>query len=403
MGLLRNLFATQSSVTIPNQPINPDSKQESETYVAYGTRICGKVNGSVSALDPCLQRIYLNEKHRQSGDSELQNRRRVELMNELANIEGEIDKHRINQESIERQISDNQDSLSELDAELIEVKNSNGIENKAAKIKMYIGIVILAILTLYLFIFYSSTFYSAFFKQFSFDTGVAEAMFDQQALPNAFNMGLGCLIFILCAPIIFMGLGYALHYFSTEKGVLKYIKVVAILVITFVFDCILAYLIAKKIYDIEILNELGEFPEYSISFAVTDVNVWAVIFCGFITYIIWGFVFDLTISAYEEIKSNKKEIEHVKSQIDKNKKEKTLLESQRDDLRTKIAELETKKQHIQSRISLSTYFFDENIIRTALTDFFTGWITLMAAMGHLMEHQNEAREKFNQTISTLFS
>lgn len=400
MGLLRNLFATQQPLT-PSQL--DDKKKDWETYTAYGTRICAKVNGAEAALQPCLQRIYLSERQLQSQDQQLQERKKNDLQQQISAIEGKITQKNIEINRIDQKLNENQEELKELQTNLIEVKNQDGQNNKMAKVKMTIGLVILMILSVYLFIFYSSTFYSAFFKQFTFDTNVAEAMFDQQALPNALHNGLGGLIFILCAPIIFMGLGYVLHYYASEKGKMKYPKILAILTITFIFDCILAYLIAKKIYDMENLTKLGDFPEFSLSIAISDVNVWAVIFCGFITYMIWGFVFDLTISAYEELKSNKKEIEKIGNDIKKNRENKAELNDKKNNLKIEIANLDTQKQALKCKLSSNLFFYDELIIKTALTNFFTGWVTIMQPMGHPTEHQDRAREIFDQTINSLFN
>lgn len=405
MGL-KNLFVTQKPLTnVPNIP-NDNNKmlrQEGETYTAYGTRICAKVNGADAVLEPCLQRIYLNEKRLQSRDEQLQAQKKDELRQRISEIDGKIAEKDVEKNHIDQQLKSNREQLAALHSDLVAAKNQDGTTNKMANVKMAIGLVILLILSVYLFVFYSSTFYSAFFKQFTFDTNVAEAMFDQQALPNALHSGIGGLIFILCAPIIFMGLGYVLHYYASERGKLKYLKILAILSITFIFDCILAYLIAKKIYDMEVLTKLGEFPEFSLSIAISDVNVWAVIFCGFITYMIWGFVFDLTISAYEEKKTNKKMISQITNNINRIKVRNGELEKDKSNLDREIVQLQSQKQGLQYKLSSNTFFFDELIIRTALTDFFTGWVTIMQPMGHPQEAQDDARRIFNQTIQSLFN
>ena len=106
--------------------------------------------------------------------------------------------------------------------------------------RMVIGLVILIPLTIYLFMFYSSTFYSAFFRQASTLTNVMNTMFDSQALIHAYNEGLFELMFVLSAPIIFLGLGYVLHIFSMLEEKSKYLKMGAILIVTLMFDCILA-------------------------------------------------------------------------------------------------------------------------------------------------------------------
>ena len=200
-----------------------------------------------------------------------------------------------------------------------------------------------------------------------------------------------------------MGLGYLLHFYSVEKGNAKYLKIGVTVAITFIFDCILAYLIAKKIYDIDIMTRLGEFPPFSISMAITDINVWAVIFCGFITYMIWGFVFDLTMSAYEELKTNKKEISRIENEIKHNEEAKREIIAELTRLRTQKVEFESKKTNLENRLNQNTYIWDDNVIRTAISDFFAGWIAMMAPLGRTGDEQLECLGVYNQTVNQLFN
>ena len=63
-------------------------------------------------------------------------------------------------------------------------------------------------------------------------------------------------------------------------------------VVTFLFDAILAYLIDEKIYN---LNKRFEDPEFSLGYAIQDPSFWVIIFAGFVSYIIWGLVFDFVM------------------------------------------------------------------------------------------------------------
>lgn len=270
-----------------------------------------------------------------------------------------------------------------------------------AKVKLVIGLVILAILTLYLFVFYSSTFYSAFFKQFDANITIGAAMFDSQAIPHALNDGLGELVFILCAPIIFMGLGYGLHFFMLQESWTKYVKTGSVLLITFVFDCILAYLIAEKIYNIQSLMTLSTMPPFSIEIAAHDVNVWAVIFCGFIVYLIWGIVFDMAMTAYEDLRSNRKEILRLENEIQSKKDAVSSEKSTITSNKAKLQDLENRKQALMNEMS-QTVHFDPQIIKTALADFFSGWMTMMGALSKPTNEQNKANEIYGSTIQQLF-
>ncbi len=190
---------------------------QDETYVYYGTRICGKVTASLPALSAFLPRVYNTEKQRQIDDEELQRKHKQELSHQIDDMTSQITQLNAEREKSEHKISDLAEAVSQLKEKLIEAKSVHGEVNKMANVKLILGLVILSVLTLYLVVFYSSTFYSAFFKQFDGDISIGAAMFDPQAIPHALADGFGEVIFILCAPIIFMGLGYGLHFLCSRS------------------------------------------------------------------------------------------------------------------------------------------------------------------------------------------
>ena len=398
------LFKSKQTTAYPSQTyirVNEDAKLQDETYVYYGTRICGKVTASLPALSAFLPRVFNAEKQRQVDDEELQQMRKQQLVKDLEDTENDIALTKSEIIKKENRIREIDESIAEVREKLIEAKSLNGEINKMAKVKLIIGLVILAILTLYLIVFYSSTFYSAFFMEFDVDLSIGKKMFDPKAFRNAWDNGVGELIFIMCAPIIFMGLGYGLHFFMQQDSWTKYLKTGCIVAITFIFDCILAYLISQKIYDMEILTKVGDYPEYNISMAVRDVNVWAVIFCGFIVYIIWGIVFDMTLTAYEDMRSNRKEIlkleDNIQVKRDSLSHEKQHLTTVKADMEV----LENKRQSLMKSMT-QTIHYDTHIIRAALSDFFTGWMTMMNGLSRPKHEQDEANEIYNTTINQLF-
>lgn len=399
------LFKMKSVSTNTSSAINiasPDNKLQDETYVYYGTRICGKVTASLPVLNPFLLKIYNGEKQRQISDQQLQQQRRDKLNNDLTAKMGDIAQEKTNRDATESKIKGFNEELVELVSDLTDAKNKNGEVNKMARIKLWIGGVILMILTVYLFIFYSSTFYSAFFKDFTAEISIGAAMFDAKALPNAMTTGFGELVFILCAPVIFMGLGYALHFFMQSKSVVKYLKAGSVLLITLIFDCILAYLIGKKIYDIEALMSLNEMPPFNVDMAIVDPNFWAVIFCGFIVYLIWGIVFDMAMTAYEDLRSNKNEIEHIKEKINHVKLQLLNEQQQLSACDAKITKLESEKIIIEKTMAQSVYY-DVHIIKAAMSDFFSGWMAMMNGLTRPSEEQEKAKIIYADTIEQLFN
>lgn len=399
---IKDLFTLKKNATTNADPINSEAKLQGETYVDYGRRICGMVYASKTALATYIQKIYNQERQAQANDQAKQNALKEKAKADLAKIEAEIEATQNDLNNENAKIATQIEKKNDATAEKERLKASEGQVNRSARIRMIVGCIILIPLTLYLFVFYSSTFYSAFFKDFSeaADLGVKAAMFDAQAVSHAFDSGITELLFVLSAPIIFMGLGYCLHIFSTQRGKSKYLKLASILSITFIFDCILAFLIAKSIYDTEALNMLGDQPTYTLSMAFTEVNFWAVIFCGFIVYLIWGIVFNIAYTAYENLRSNKAEICAMEVNIASIQQKIDRIESAIALIKKRLTDLNGKKGSLQQSINNNIYI-DKNAIRVALTDFFSGWTTVMPALGKSSTEQEECRDVFVTTTTTL--
>lgn len=354
-----------------------DAKRPAETYVQYGTRICGKVTGSPVAFSVMLQKIYNAERHRQVGDEVLQAQRKAEIRSKMDEADGGIAKEKAKMAHTEEAMGDLEKSKSELEEQYLEAKHKNGQVNKMARMKMIVGILILLPLTVYLFSFYTKTFQKGF-----------------ENLMDTFT--------IYFAPIIFFGLGFALHFFSVQENKMKYLKIAAVLVATFVFDCILAYNIAEAEYNEWAMNQLDDVPPYSVAMAVSDLHVWGVIFCGFVAYIIWGIVFDMTMTAYEDMRSNKKEMEQVKVKITDVKSK--IAEKQKDllGIKSKMADLESQKRKLAISLAEDVHI-DLQVIHTALSDFHAGWMGLMPALGLTSEQQNEVKSIYDNTKKVLFA
>lgn len=380
MGV-NNIFQTRS----PQQPSatnvipipNADSKRPAETYIQYGTRICGRVTGNVMAFSAMLQKIYNAEKQRQIEDEQLQAQRKADIRNKIDAAESNISKEKNNKNHAESVIEDHEKTKAELDEQLVEAKNQHGEVNKTARVKMLVGCFILLPLTVYLFLFYTRTFEKGF-----------------EGLMDVFT--------VYFAPIIFFGLGYALHFFAVQENKMKYVKIGAVLIATFVFDCILAYNIAEMEYNEWAINQLTNVPPYSISMAVADLHVWGVIFCGFVAYIIWGVVFDMTITAYENVRSNRKEIQKIENKI---VDVKAKIDNKKVDLlniKNKIADLENQKQALVRSLAEDIHI-DIQIIKAALADFHAGWIQLMPALGIGQDQQSQTKNVYDSTMNVLFA
>ena len=404
---IKDLFKTNNAQA-PEQAVvpqsqNPNNRQKGETYRHWGLRVCAIASGSCYVLKPYLHNVYgyihkeqveneaLQEAERKKTQSQIEQKQ-----NDIAVLNGQLNDCKQKQQ-------DKKDKISELNEEKKELKNKAYEVNKTAKLKLILGLIILIPLTFYLFLFYSSTFYSAFFKDFGASANVLNSMFDAEALSKALEASVTELCFVLCAPIIFMGLGFSLHFFTIQKTWTKYIKMAAILCITFIFDAILAYMIGKHLHEMQVIIGTASLGSaYGFSEAVSDINTWAVIFCGFIVYIIWGIVFDMVMSAYDQLDLNKINIKSIDEQVNALKMEISGEKQKEQNLNNQINGHNNRISELTALLS-KTVIIDKGAIRTQMTDFFSGWAAQMNVLGMSKEEQQEANATFENTMNTLLN
>jgi len=269
--------------------------------------------------------------------------------------------------------------------------------DKMSKVSFVIGLSILIALTIYLFIFYSSASFSAFFKEFSLnEIGVANSIFDPKAISIAYADGLTELILIISMPFVFIGLGFLIHKFQEQKGIGKYFKIAMLIIITFLFDAILAYEITEKIYNIKAENSFQDMPTYSIDLAFSAINFWLIIFAGFVVYIIWGFVFDFTIEAYDKINVVMQAIKARKTKIEICNIQLNSLENDLSKLTEAINILKLKCK--DSKVKIDGVIMDTAEFDKILHEFLGGWLHWMTANKKPQAFIDEAKNKADQFI-----
>lgn len=315
-----------------------------------------KMGGSKAGLITCISRIYQNHKLilRKDKNEQEQAKKpyRVKLKEYLStneSLQKKID--RMRNEAIPKE-NEKIDKLQEDNTDIRKHPEKHTTD-KASKVGFIIGAVIISFLTVYLLIFYSSASYSAFFKLFTLnDIGVADSIFDAQALTKAYRDGITELILIITIPFVFIGLGYLIHKFQEKKGFAKYLKIGLLLVITFVFDSILAYEITEKIYDIKAGDSFDTPAPYTIAEAFQAINFWLIIFAGFVVYLVWGFVFDFVMEAYAKldklnvlIRANKAEIKESKAVIQKCEEDIIRLDKKKEANKVEADKLQTILDH----------------------------------------------------------
>lgn len=353
MESIKNLFRIKEA---PREVSNDlatenDREQIRITYYQSGFAASTKASGKPIVLQACLQNLFSSFEDQCRRQNAEQEKLKQPYKEEQEKLRTELKKLETGLSIFDEKEIDVNNKIESVRHDIVDVKNAPekyGVEaDKRPRAQFYIGLVVLLPITLYLLVFYISASYSAFFKEFTNDVLTA-AIFDKDALTNAFNASWLEGLLVITIPFVFMGLGYVIHMMQKGKGFVNYLKLAALLIITFLFDGLLAYQIEKKIYD---FNRTLNSPDYNLEVALGEAEFWMIIFAGFVVYIIWGLVFDFIMKEHENLDKIKVFISNKKDQIKNLERIKEDIISKKDEFKNKITEIQGSISEIQSKIN----------------------------------------------------
>lgn len=309
-----------------------------------------------------------------------------------------IDEHKSDITSSEAKIEHNlkriegvKEKIHDLNSQIQAVKD----ESKD-KLGLSIGVFILISLTFYLWLFYSSAIYSAIFRVIDPGTELFTTIFYPKAIVSAFNQDIFEGLLILFAPFIFIGLGYLIHKFSEEKKTSNYLKMISLLIITFVFDGIIAFEITKKIYDANNLIAANPLPAYSVGIAFSEINFWMIIFAGFIVYIVWGLILSFVLNETNPENKKKRQIRFLKDQRRDKENDIEAIEKEILDLKNHIIRLKQIISNLLNKVSI-----DLTEVTKILQEFASGWYRCIEGGQYL--NKEECSNKLDEFIIKLNS
>lgn len=399
--MTKNIFKLRKP-DVGEDEVQSESIDSTMPINEWGWNKAKAMNGSITGLKVCLQQIFQDYKRKVRNDKAEQEKAKQPYLVKLKERKGDIEIYQNRLEKINNEeIPELNSKISGLQEDIIDIKSNpediTGV--KRSNVGFYIGLVILAFITIYLFVFYSSASYSAFFKVFEpSSAGVVSSIFDAQALSKAFSGGVFQGILILTLPFLFLGLGYIIDELNNRKGKLKVLKIGAIISVTFLFDAILAYVIEQKIYNLQQQGSFEAMPDFTISYALTSVEFWLIIFAGFVAYIIWGLIFSFVMEAYENmdkvhvaVRAKEQEISQLEAKIEVKKEEKSKLDYKIGENKREIEKL--------NEILNQTDIIDFKQLENRLVQFFDGWLEWMNANKKKEPKLEEAHEVVNIFIT----
>ena len=423
-----------------------------------------------------------------------------QLENKIDELHSEIDELEENEKEIKRILKTNQNSVLDSRQSLAELKSIDDLERNIAekieqsnkqqvklaelkadlekfpteegtsknrKLSLYpVFGIFCVILSLALYFFYVSALDKAFFS--NIDLGSADMtsyarlneIFDPTAVFKTFE-GLNFWLFV--APFFPLALAFAIHpcigYVTKNFEAAKRLRggfwvavIITILALTFVLDSLLALQISKKIHGSAIILGIVEtegWPITPINPLTWDLNIYIVLFFGFVVSLLLGLLFHVTADLWTEARMQRTDdrnsivkelgrleaemrnlddeiarlsenLENAKKKMGETPVDAVLIKAQIDTLEIDIRNLESSRtadkkrvENIQLEITQAQKliaeleerknrrFVDLGKLRAQIDEFLTGWNAFLTAKGGDAENAVErvrsvAYEVFNK-------
>ncbi len=371
-------------------------------YRKSGFRDAGKFDGEPVAFTVALERFYSRLMEKAARDSEAQKERKHQTGSEISAREKEISAidGKISNIKTER-LAAVADDIAAVNREIRDIKeNPEKYSDRARDNFMYYTyLVLLAGLTLFLVVFYSSVIYSAFFRQI---TNSRETIYNSVFYTNVFSeasRSIEMLLMVSVGPLIFVALGAILHNLFKkwrEPGIRHKTGLVGVLLLTFAFDSLLAFHIAKKLHDAAALNSFERVPVFTVGDAAVDPNFWLVIFFGFAVYLILGsvlFLFDkernTKLALDRLMKSKEDKLAELHAKESKTKEEIRALEDEIHRLKMEIAGLNASADKV---------YFSPNELRRIIAEYTFGWLQYI----HQGKQRSDEPEKIQSALERFY-
>lgn len=258
--------------------------------------------------------------------------------------------------------------------------------SRISLITAIISTIFCGLLTIYLFIFYASAVDKAFFLnteriQAQLDKGTYAGINDivnPGALFKAFQGEWN--LFVVMFPFVFLAFAIALDYFW-EQGKWMYLMALLLAGLTLIFDVILAIQISQKLYQAKVLMdpEAGGWPVNPTNPFTWDLNIWTVIFCGFVVSLLVSITYHVTNKRWKAVSPAQESFKASDTNEAQMKNEKIQRES-------RIAVLRTEMDNLQSEISQlkeKDTAAQEKMVRAVKTPIETQIVVLKVEMDNL--------------------
>jgi hypothetical protein len=268
--------------------------------------------------------------------------------------------------------------IQELDEQILQIQKdqANGLRNPdhldRFRLQVFWGLFIL--LTVFVYLFYVSSFYSAFYRDLATEmqaagqqgvTSVLSAIFSRKAFST--------LDFHWVGPFLLFAFGGFLHILSERKGWQGGLMLVSMVLVVLITDMLLAFFIEDKNFSLKVMMGLADNANHQWW---TSPVFYLVIAMGFVASLVWsGFLHAIM----EEV--GKRDVGRLVSlDIQHRKQQQWSCKAQINDLKAKLTALEG--QLIQFELDVNSLkdkrgklVLSEAALEKYVTDLYDGWLS----------------------------
>lgn len=310
------------------ETLNGQQKAKEEkgkiSYTQYGFKSAQKSQSNPAGIDGYLNNVFDKFLEEQKLDEQ-------GLKDRIAKYKAELQQEKTKKNDANAEIASNKANkddkakeIEELELEKIDIKNGEGEIGDTSS--FVIGAFITLLLTMYLFVFYSSSGYSAFYGIKPGSMG----FINPNVFSDAMNKGGGVIALIILFPVIFLAMGFYIHVsiennkrLNFENKRSEYGIIGSLLLITLIADVFIGYKISQGVhannFNAGLTNET-----WKLKMIFSDINFYLVLVLGFAVYVVWGFLLNFVLShTYLKTENEKVKlmIENLNNRISDKKKE----------------------------------------------------------------------------------
>ncbi|MCC6551196.1 MAG: hypothetical protein IT279_14115 [Ignavibacteriaceae bacterium] len=385
-----------------NEAAAPVGKKKFLSYENVGFRDAGNVGGAVQAFAVSIDRFFSRLIRRAEKDTEFLKKKQEEAEAEAVKLENQAVLHEATITDFRKStMPDLEAQKDSVRAEIRDIRENpqKYTDQSRDSFKFWSLALVLFFITVFIHVFYSSVIYSALFREVKVEKGtIVHSVFYPNVYSEAYHLSTEAFLAALVGPFVFLGFALLMHYFKELKTKIGNISFWSMVGLTLLFDTLLAYQIAKRLYDAERINSFDNKVVYEFWMAVADANFWTVIFFGFVVY----FIFGLLYGVFEEERSRRLKLERMIKAREEKLEE---LNRKTDSCRKEIAELEEtirtlKLQATQIRVPSDRVFYSPHELRRILSNYTYGWMKYLRGGKYDREDLNTITKILNTFYQT---